>query len=200
MNEEIDITELLKLINGIDICDFQYFYQLLNKRTVILNAEIDESIIETAYLPLKNFEEDDKQDEVTLILNSAGGSVSDGFFLAQYLANYSKPLKIIVTGYACSMATVILCAGGKNKNITRVCYPNSYALVHDGFVALSASEAKTANDIMEFNNKVDASVRDFMISNTKITPELYDSKTRHQWFITAKEMLELGLVDKILGE
>lgn len=200
MNEELNIAELLKLINGIDICDFQYFYQLLKKRTVILNSDIDESLIECVYLPLKNFEEDDSTEEVTLILNSGGGNVSDGFFLANYIANYSKPLKIIVAGYACSMATIILAAGGKNNNVTRVCYPSSYSLIHDGFVALSASEAKTANDILEFNNKIDKNIRQFIIDNTNITPELYDSKTRHQWFLDSHEMLELNLVDKILGE
>lgn len=200
MNEEIDITELLKLINGIDICDFQYFYQLLKKRTVIFNTDIDESIIESVYLPLKNFEEDDSHEEITLILNSSGGSVSDGFFLANYIANYTKPLKIIVTGYACSMATVILAAGGKNSNITRVCYPSSYSLLHDGYIALSAQETKTAADIMSFNEQIDLRIRQFIIDNTNITPELYDSKARHQWFLNAKEMLELNLVDKILGE
>jgi ATP-dependent protease ClpP protease subunit len=52
---------------------------------------------------------------VTLILNSLGGSVADGFFLANYLSNYSKKLDIIVTGYAASMAAVILSAGGEKS-------------------------------------------------------------------------------------
>lgn len=81
-----------------------------------------------------------------------GGAVSDGFFLAHYIAHYKKKLNIIVTGCAASMAAVILAGGGKNSNVTRYCYPSSYALIHDGYVALQASEAKTASDIMDFNN------------------------------------------------
>lgn len=73
---------------------------------------------------------------MTLILNSIGGTVSDGFFLAHYIANYKKKLNIIVTGCAASMAAVILCGGGKNENVTRYCYPSSYALIHDGYVTL----------------------------------------------------------------
>jgi len=104
------------------------------------------------YLPLKDFEEDDSDEPITIILNSVGGSVSNGFFLAHYLKNFKKKINIIVTGYAASMAAVILCAGGKNPNITRYCYPSSYGLIHDGYITLSTNESKTASDIMAFND------------------------------------------------
>ena len=132
-------------------------------------------------------------------MNSSGGSVSDGFFLAHYISQYSKPLNIIVPGYATSMAAVILAGGGKNSNVTRYCYPSTYGLIHDGYVALSASEAKTANDIMAFNNKVDEDIREFIINNTNITAEQYDAQARHQWFLSADEMLQYNLIDKIYG-
>lgn len=196
--EEHTIEEILKLVNGLDICDYQYFHQLFDKRTIIFNSDVDENIIESVYLPLKDFEEDNSAEPVTMILNSSGGSVSDGFFLAHYLTTYSKPLKIIVAGYAASMAAVILAAGGKNPNITRVCYPSTYALIHDGYIALGTSEAKSASDIMNFNEDVDQQIRQFIIDNTNITPELYDSKTRHQWFLSAADMLQYNMVDKIL--
>lgn len=184
---------------GMDPITYQYFNQLLNHRTVIFNRDVDESLIETVYLPLRDFEQDNITTPVTLLLNSPGGSVTDGFFLAQYLAKYSKPLNIIVPGYAASMAAVILAGGGKNPNVVRYCYPSTYALIHDGYVALSASEAKTANDIMAFNNKVDADVRDFIINNTNITAEEFDAQARHQWFLSADEMLKYNLIDKIYG-
>lgn len=184
---------------GMDPITYQYFNQLLNHRTILFNREVDESLIETVYLPLRDFEQDNITTPVTLILNSAGGSVSDGFFLAQYIAHYSKPLNIIVPGYATSMAAVILAGGGKNSNVTRYCYPSTYGLIHDGYVALSASEAKTANDIMAFNNKVDEDIREFIINNTNITAEQYDAQARHQWFLSADEMLQYNLIDKIYG-
>ena len=185
---------------GLNPVDYQYFHQLFDNRTVIFNQEIQENIVECVYLPLRDFEKDDISTPVTLILNSPGGSVSDGFFLAHFLKNYSKPLNIIVTGYAASMSAVILCAGFNNNNIKRICYPSSYALIHDGYVALTASESKTAADIMAFNDEVDKQIRQFILDNSKITPELYDSKTRHQWFLSSNEMKELGLVDEIIGE
>lgn len=198
--KELDIITVATKASGISITDYQYFHQLFEKRTIILNKEIEEDLIETVYLPLRDFEADDSEKPVTLILNSLGGSVADGFFLANYLSNYSKKLDIIVTGQAASMAAVILSAGGKNPNITRYCYPSTYGLIHDGYVALSASETKTAADIMAFNERVDADIRQFILDNTKITPEQYDSKTRHQWFLNSKELKEYGLIDVILGE
>ena len=52
---------------------------------------------------------------------------------------------------------------------------------------------------MAFNKRVDAEVRQFIIDNTDITAELYDSKVRHQWFLSAQEMLDLNLIDEIIG-
>ena len=197
----MDLEELFNSMQtySFDPATYQYFNQLLNHRTILFNCDVQEDIIEKVYIPLREFEQDDSMEPVTIIMNSSGGSVSDGFFLAHYIAQYSKPLNIIVPGYACSMAAVILAGGGKNKNITRSCFPCSYALIHDGYVALAAAETKTANDIMAFNDNVDKRIRDFFIKNTNITEEQYESKSRHQWFLNSDEMLELGLIDHIYG-
>jgi ATP-dependent Clp protease protease subunit len=184
---------------GLDPVTYQYFHQLLERRTVLLNYDVSDDIVERVYLPLKEFEDDNSNEPVTLILNSSGGSVSDGFFLAHYISQYSKPLNILVPGYACSMAAVILAGGGKNENVIRSCFPCSYALIHDGYVALAASESKTAADIMAFNDKVDEQIKDFIVKNTNITKEEYDSHMRHQWFLYADDMLEKGLIDRIIG-
>ena len=202
----MDLEELLsgiyEKLNAAELSPtmYQYYDQLFNHRTIILNDDISERIVEFVYLPLKAFEDDDSTEPVTLILNSSGGSVSDGFFLAYYLSQYSKPLNIQVLGYACSMATVLLAAGGKNENIIRSCYPCSYVLIHDGYVALAASEAKTANDIMNFNNQIDEKIRQFFLDNTNLTAEEYDTHARHQWFLFPEEMKKKNLIDKIIGQ
>ena len=195
---DFDVQALLEQI-GFDAREYQYFNQLLNNRTILFNTYIDEAIVEKIYLPLREFENDSSVEPVTLILNSPGGSVADGFFLAHYIAHYKKKLNILVLGYAASMAAVILAAGGHNENVHRMCYPSTYALVHDGYITMESSESKTAQDFMAFNDKIDNDIKNFIIKNTNITEELYDSKTRHQWFISAPEMKELNLIDEILG-
>lgn len=197
----MDLDELFSEVEkfGFDPIAYQYFHQLLNKRTIILNDYVCDETVEKVFLPMREFEHDDSTQPVTLILNSAGGSVTNGFYLAQYISQYAKPLNIIVPGMAASMAGIILAGGGKNENVIRYGFPASYVLLHDGYVALESSEARTADDIMEFNKGVDADIRDFIIANTNITPELYDSHARKQWFIKGKELLELNLLDHIYG-
>lgn len=198
----MDLDELFSSVQAYEISpeNYQYFNQLLNHRTVIFNCDVQEDIIEKVYIPLRDFELDDSREPVTLIINSMGGSVSDGFFLAHYIAQYSKPLNIIVPGYACSMATVILAGGGKNENVIRSCFPCSYCLIHDGYIALAAAESKTAADIMAFNNDVDERIKEFFVANTNITAEQYDNKSRKQWYLTGEEMLKYGLIDRIYGQ
>lgn len=198
----MDLDELFNTVQayGFDPALYQYFNQLINHRTIIFNCDVQEDIVEKVYIPLREFEQDTSTEPVTLIMNSSGGSVSDGFFLAHYISQYKKPLNIIVPGYACSMAAVILASGGKNKNVTRSCFPCSYSLIHDGYVALSAQETKTANDIMAFNDNIDKQIRKFFVDNTNISEEEYDSHTRHQWFLDSEEMLKFGLIDEVYGK
>ena len=197
----MDLDELFSEVEkfGFDPIAYQYFHQLLDNRTIVMNEFVTDATVEKVFLPMREFEKDDSQDPVTIILNSCGGDVSNGFYLAQYISQYSKPLHIIVPGIAASMAGIILAGGGKNENVTRYCFQATYALLHDGYVALDASEARTADDIMDFNKRVDADIRQFIIDNTNISAELYDKHARQQWFIKSAEMKELGLIDCIYG-
>lgn len=193
--------EFLGFANDVSTLDpimYQYFNQLLKKRTIVLNAEIDESILETVVLPLKDFEQDTDDTPVKLILNTPGGSVADGLMLCNIIDNYKKPLEIIVPSYSCSMGTIILCSGNKNPNVTKKAYPFSFALFHSGQTYVGG-ESTSVEDVMNFNKSVDNKIRDYIITNTNITEELYDAHHRKQWYISAEEMLKYGLIDEIIG-
>lgn len=193
--------EFLGFANDVSTLDpimYQYFNQLLKKRTIVLNAEIDENILETVVLPLKDFEQDDSFEPVTLILNTPGGSVADGLMLCNVIDNYKIPLEIIVPSYACSMGTIILCSGNKNPNVTKKAYPFSFALFHSGQTYVGG-ESTSVEDVMNFNKSVDNKIRDYIITNTNITEELYDAHHRKQWYISAEEMLKYGLINEIIG-
>ena len=191
VNELIAETQL-------SISDYQYFNQLLKHRTIVFNTDIDEKIIEALYLPLRDFERDSSTEPVTLILNSSGGSLSDGLVMCNVIDNYKKPLEIIVPAYACSMATIILSAGSKNPNVTKKCYPFSFALLHCGQTELSG-ETRSVEDTLQFTRSVDKNVRDYIIANTNITPELYDAHNRNQWYLNSQDLLDFGFVNEIIG-
>lgn len=194
---EFDLSELFSSM-GISLEECQYLDQLLNHRTILFNEEVDSNVIEKVYIPLKNFEEDTDTTPITLILNSPGGSLPDALFLCNVIDNYKKPLTILVPGYACSMATILLCAGNKNPNITKTCYPFSFGLLHSGQTSISG-ESTSVEDAMQFNKIIDEKIKKYILDNTKITAELYQEHHRKQWYFTAEELLEFGLVDKIIG-
>ena len=195
MNE---VDSIIKLFDtGIDVNDYQYFHQLFHNRTIIFNQEVEENVIEYIYLPLRDFEKDDSQEPVTLILNSLGGSVSDALFLCNVIDNYKKPLHIIVPAYACSMATVLLCSGNHNPNVTKYCYPFSFGLLHCGQTALSG-EFTSVEDTMIFNKTIDDAIKDYIIKNTNITEELYNAHHRKQWYLSSNDMKEYGLIDNFI--
>ena len=177
---------------------YQYFNHYKNHRTIIFNRAVDDSIVETVILPLLEFENDSSTEPVKLILSTPGGSVSDGLILCNVIDNYKKPLEIYVYGYACSMGTIILCAGNKNPNVKKYCYPFSFGLFHAGYSAVEG-ESLSVEDQIAFNKKTDNTIRDYVVENTKITAEEYKANERRQWYLSAKEMKEKGLIDIIIG-
>jgi len=177
---------------------YQYFNHYKNHRTIIFNRAVDDSIVETVILPLLEFENDSNIEPVKLILSTPGGSVSDGLILCNVIDNYKKPLEIYVYGYACSMGTIILCAGNKNPNVKKYCYPFSFGLFHAGYSAVEG-ESLSVEDQIAFNKKTDNTIRDYVVENTKITAEEYKANERRQWYLSAQEMKEKGLVDIIIG-
>lgn len=195
-----DLEELVSLVDvqSIDPATYQYFQKLLNERTIIFNQEVDDRIVERVIIPLLDFEKDNSNDPITLILATVGGSISDSFILCNIIDEYTKPLNIIILGYAASMGTIILAAGSKNPNVTRKCYPFTYSLLHAGSTAFSG-ESLTVQDTLEFNKRVDDKVKQFIITHTNISEEEYAQHERKQWFLDAEDMLRYGFVDEIIG-
>lgn len=196
---DLEFLGLAEDYSSLDPVMYQYFNNLLNRRTIILNSEIDESILETVVLPLKQFEADELNDPITLILNTPGGSVADGLMLCNIIDNFKKPLNIIVPSYSCSMGTIILCSGNKNPLVSKKAYPFSFALFHSGQTYVGG-ESTSVDDVIDFNRSVDNKIREYVINNTNITAELYTAHHRKQWYISAEEMLEYGLIDEIIGK
>lgn len=196
------IENFLSLVeekSSLDPITYQYFNQYMNNRTIVYNRAVDESIVEMVILPLMEFEKDKSNEPVKLILSTPGGSVGDSLVLCNIIDNYKKPLEIYVYGYACSMGTIILCAGNKNPNVKKYCYSFSFGLFHSGYSAFEG-ETLSVEDSIAFSKKTDGMIRDYVCSHTNITEEEYKTNERRQWYLTAQEMKEKGLIDIIIGE
>ena len=69
---------------------------------------------------------------------------------------------------------------------------------HAGYSAVEG-ESLSVEDQIAFNKKTDNTIRDYVVENTKITAEEYKANERRQWYLSAQEMKEKGLVDIIIG-
>lgn len=195
--EGFEFLAIPEKFSSLDVVSYQYFNQLLNNRTIVFNNEVAEDIIESVILPLKDYERDDDDSPVTLILNTDGGEVVNAITLLDVIDNYKKKLNIICL-HAFSMGANIMCAGRNNPNVTKYCYQHSYILFHNGQSTVSA-ETRTAEDFINFYKSLNERLDNYVITNTNIPKEEYDTFDRKQIFLDSKQMLLYGIVDEIIG-
>lgn len=176
---------------------FQY-YKGLSDRTIIINEVIDSDMLERVMLPLIEMDNDGTGEPITLILNTEGGAVFAGMPLCDMIDQVKTPLTIVVPMYAFSMGSLILMAGFNNPNVTKKCYKHSVALIHAGSTYLDG-DASAVRDTFKFNERYEQMIHKYIVSHSKISEEQYEKMERYEWYMTSDDMLELGIVDEVIG-
>jgi ATP-dependent Clp protease protease subunit len=193
----LDINELIsQLSDSADPVMLQYFKHL-QKRTIVINEQITESIIETAVLPLLEMDNDGSGEEINILLNSVGGQVYNGLVLCDVISKLKTKTTIAVLGYAFSMGSLILMSGFANPNVSTKCYPFSTSLIHGGSDYLEGTSSQI-KDYYNFNQKYEEKIKNFILSHTKISEAEYDKMSRYEWYMTSEDMLNYGLVQEII--
>lgn len=131
---------------------------------------------------------------IILYVTSNGGDVDAGFALIDVILSSETPVYVINQGYQYSMGFLIGLAGHK-----RFAMPHAKFLMHDGSQFIYNSGAK-AQDQMEFNKRMEERIKQYVLSRTEITSEMYDSQMRKEWYMFADEAKKLGVTDYIIGE
>ena len=194
---EINLDEVLSQTGAVD----EYF-QLrdLKSRRLFLHDDIRMESIEDVVKHILRYNTEDKgipcEDRVPIVLfiSSEGGEVYSGFELIDAIENSKTPVYTVNMGYHLSMAFLIGIAGKK-----RFATKNAKYLWHDGIMGGVNSYAKM-RDQMEFQRQTEDRTRQFILDHTNISPELYDSKFRVEWYMYAEEAKALGITDYIIGE
>lgn len=194
---DIKIEEIL-IDNGmIEEC---FRLKDLQARKLFLNDEISFASVDDIVKHIFRYNAEDKEipadgrDPIYLYVNSVGGDVYAGLYLIDAIKNSKTPVYTINMGIWFSMGFVIGLSGHK-----RFATKHSKFLWHDGMTGGMNSSSKF-RDTVEFQNRQEDEIRNFVLDNTKITAELYDSKSRMEWYMFASEAKELGVVDYIIGE
>jgi ATP-dependent Clp protease protease subunit len=176
------------------------FKELLKDRKILLNGDIDDTVIERVIMQILKFNNQDenipveKRKPITLYINSGGGDVQAGLVLCNVIENSLTPVHGIVLSMAASMAAVILLSCHK-----RYSYRFSSLLYHDGYFSVQNS-GKKARQTVDFFTKLDDKIKEFVIAHSKITEQLYEEKASDEWWVSAEEALELGAIDEIIGK
>lgn len=171
----------------------------LQNRKLYLNCGIDLCSIEDIVKHIIRYNVEDmgipveQRKPIKLYITSPGGDVYAGFELVDAIENSKTPVYTINMGYQFSMGFLLGLSGHK-----RFATKHAKFLWHDGTSGTMNSTAKV-RDEMEFQNRNEDRIRQYILDHTKIDPELYDSKLRVEWYMFAEEAKELGVVDYIVG-
>ena len=193
---ELNLAALLEDGTLPDPCIYQYYKNLLDRR-IIINDQIDATLLETVILPLLEMDNDGTGKPIEIILCTVGGSLFDGLTLCNIIDNLKCPTTITVSTYAYSMGSIILMAGYNNPNVKKRCYEFSTALLHAGSSYLEGNSS-SVKDQFNFYQKFEDKVKEYTLSHSKITKEEYDKMERYEWYMDSQTMLEKGLIDEII--
>ena len=174
---------------------YDIFSRLLEERIVFLAGpvtDLNANVVIAQMLYL--FSKDPKRD-IKLYINSPGGSVTAGLAIYDTMQFIKCPVSTICIGLTASMAAIILAAGTKGK---RFALPNAEILLHQvmGGVQGQASEIEiTAKQII----KIKASINQILSKHTGKSIETVEKDTDRDFYMTAEEAKQYGLIDEVIG-
>lgn len=174
---------------------YDIYSRLLNDRIIILSEEVNDTTASLVVAQLLYLEGQDPKKDISLYINSPGGSVSAGFAIYDTM-NYIKcDVSTICLGMAASMGAFLLSAGTKGK---RLALPNSEIMIHQplgGSQGQATDIAIQANQILKIKKKLNT----ILAENTGKSIDIIEKDTERDNYMTAQEAMEYGIIDKVIS-
>ena len=173
---------------------YDIYSRLLNDRIIFLGEQIDDNVANSVVAQLLHLESADPEKDISLYINSPGGSVTAGLAILDTM-NFIKPdVSTICMGCCASMAAVLLSAGAKGK---RLCLPNSMVLIHQPSGGAQGQQTEI-QIVADFMLKTRKRLNQILADNTGQSLEAIQRDTERDTYMTAQQALEYGLVDRIV--
>ena len=195
------MAEVLSLLGGGgDDLFTEIIKENLDQRVLVFNDDVNDMVIENYILYILKWNREDKdipvekRRDITIYINSPGGSAISGFNFVDVIRNSATKVKGVCFGLAASMGYHILLACHE-----RIGFKNSILLQHDGEISISNSTSK-AKDTMKFFDSMEQRTKEYVLSRTTMTEEFYDKIYDQEYWMYADEAKKLGCIDKIIGE
>ncbi len=175
---------------------YDIYSRLLNERIVFLGEAIDDAVANTVVAQLLHLESADPDKDISLYVNSPGGSVSAGLAIYDTMQYIKCDVSTICMGLAASMASVIMCAGTPGK---RIMLPNAQIMIHQPMGGSGERTQQTDFEIVAHEMRRTRDRLEKIIARHCGQPveRVHSDSERDNW-MDAEEALAYGLVDKVV--
>jgi ATP-dependent Clp protease, protease subunit len=173
---------------------FDIYSRLLNERIIFIGSEIDDQVANLVVAQLLHLESSDPDKDVSLYINSPGGSVYAGLAIYDTMQFIKPDVQTIGFGIAMSMGSLLLTAGAPGK---RTALPNSRILIHQvlgGFQGQATDIEIHAREALELRRRMD----EIYAAHTGRSVEQVHEDSDRDRFFTAEQAREYGLIDRVI--
>jgi len=174
---------------------FDIYSRLLKDRIIFLGSAVDDNVANLVIAQLLFLQSEDSDTDISLYINSPGGSVSAGLAILDTM-NFIKPdVSTICLGQAASMGAILLAGGEKGK---RKILPNSRVMIHQPLGGIEGQAADIeihAREIISIRKKINVLLSEM----TGKSVEQINKDSDRNYFMSATEAVDYGLVDQIIS-
>jgi len=170
------------------------YSRLLRDRIIFIGTPINDFVANAVVAQMLFLQMDDPKKDISLYINCPGGSVTDGMAIYDTMNFLQCDIVTYCVGQAASMATLLLAAGTKGK---RYALPNSRVMMHQptgGATGQTSDISIAAKEILRWR----AQMNELLAHHTNKTAEEIASDSDRDFYLTAKEAMKYGIVDKVI--
>lgn len=173
---------------------YDIFSRLLNDRIIMLSEDVNDTTASLVVAQLLYLESQDPDKDISLYINSPGGSVSAGFAIYDTMQYIKCDVSTICVGLAASMGAFLLSSGAKGK---RIALPNADIMIHQPSAGTQGKVTDMESDVEHFL-RIKQRLNKILAENTGKTPEQVKLDSERDHWMTADEAQAYGLVDKVI--
>ena len=170
------------------------YSRLLRDRIIFIGTPINDFVANAVIAQMLFLQMEDPKKDISLYINSPGGSVTDGMAIYDTMNFLQCDIVTYCVGQSASMATLLLAAGTKGK---RYALPNSRVMMHQptgGATGQTSDISIAAREILRWR----ARMNQLLASHTKKSAEEVSSDSDRDFYLTAEDALQYGIVDKVI--
>ncbi|MDO4218621.1 MAG: ATP-dependent Clp protease proteolytic subunit [Synergistaceae bacterium] len=173
---------------------YDIYSRLLKDRIIFLGSEINDIVANVVIAQLLFLELEDPDKQISLYINSPGGSVSAGLAIYDTMQFVKPSVSTLCLGMAASMAAVLFAAGEKGS---RFILPNSKVMIHQPMGGAQGQETEILIQAEEIK-KTRKKLNEILASHTGQTFEKIQNDTERDFYMTATEAVKYGIADEII--